>query len=456
MSPRSSSRARGSGPDIVRRGGQPGRPPGWSTSGPSTSTSRPAPASGWSGSSPASTSTGRPPTTTPTADAKPGIAAVARAATGGCLVHESPEDAPWLDGVDQLCDPSALTRFVVSRTLYRRFGRYAWWLLVPFGVALLLRVAVTPWLLGHLGNSLPGRAIRHAHTADLNDQLVVALVVALVVLIVLAVVLGLLSRRMWSILGGGALEEVRTEAAANDTARDDARRLVGRGYAGLITAATFRSELTNLGTGFYANVGATAEVVAEHRGRFGLPPVFLHSQWVSWVEIESGAELHVRLLLAHNELPSPSRLERLVTRGRDRGLAPPLAGGLLPGGRLVAARHRPPPGPPAHPAGAALGRPPPSSSPGSSTSSTPSPRPCAVASTPSSSSCPSGPARPPAPWWPWPASPSSPSAGASCAASAGPGGWPWSCWPAPSCSTWWRGPTSRSRSSPGPSWSSCW
>jgi lysylphosphatidylglycerol synthetase-like protein (DUF2156 family) len=261
---------------------------------------------------------GSPSGDAPTADAKPGVP-TSRGHHWRVPVQESPEDAPWLDGVDQLSDPSALTRFIVSRTLYRRFGRYAWWLLVPFGVALLLRLAVTPWLLGHLGNSLPGRAIRHAHTADLNDQLVVALGVAVVVLVVLAVVLGLLSRRMWSILGGGALEEVRTEAAANDTARDDARRLVGRGYAGLITAATFRSELTNLGTGFYANVGATAEVVAEHRGRFGLPPVFLHSQWVSWVEIESGAELHVRLLLAHNELASPSRLERLVTRGRIGG-----------------------------------------------------------------------------------------------------------------------------------------
>jgi len=254
----------------------------------------------------------------PTADTKPGIASGAGRHWHN-LVHESPDDAPWLHGVHQLCDPSALSRFVVSRTLYRRFGKYAWWLLVPFGVAVLLRVAVTPWLLGHLGSGLPARALRHAHAADLNDQLVIALLVALVVLAVLAVVLGLLSRRMWSILGGGALEEVRIEAGANDTARDDARRLVAQGYAGLITAATFRSELTNLGTGFYANVGATAEVVAEHKGRLGLPPVFLHSQWVSWVEIESGAELHVRMLLAHNELASPSRLERVVTRGRVGG-----------------------------------------------------------------------------------------------------------------------------------------
>ena len=137
---------------------------------------------------------------------------------------------------------------------------------MPFVVAGLLRVAVTPWVLGHLGSGLPARAIRHAHQADLGDQIVIALLVALVVLAVLALVLGLLSRRMWSILGGGALDEVQAQAGANDTARDAGRRLVGRGYAGLITAATFQSELTHLGMGFYANVGATAEVVEEHRG----------------------------------------------------------------------------------------------------------------------------------------------------------------------------------------------
>ncbi len=102
---------------------------------------------------------------------------------------------------------------MVSRTLYRRLGRYAWWLLVPFVVAGLLRVAVTPWVLGHLGSGLTARAIRHAHQADLADQALVAAGVALAVLVVLALVLGLLSRRMWSILGGGALETVQSEAA---------------------------------------------------------------------------------------------------------------------------------------------------------------------------------------------------------------------------------------------------
>ena len=50
------------------------------------------------------------------------------------FVHDSPDDAPWLEGVHQLCDPSTISRFVVSRTLYRRFGRFAWWLLVPYEV----------------------------------------------------------------------------------------------------------------------------------------------------------------------------------------------------------------------------------------------------------------------------------------------------------------------------------
>ena len=258
------------------------------------------------------------------ADTKPGAVATSPAGRHWrSLAPEAGEDAPWLEGLDHLSDPSALTRFMVSRTLYRRFGRYAWWLLVPFGVALLLRIAVTPWILQHLGSGLPARAIRRAHFADFQDQLAVAIGASVVVLAVLAVVLGLLSRRMWSILGGGALDEVRSEIGANDTARDDARRLVAQGYAGCISAATFNSELTDLGTGFYANVGATTEVVAERRGRLGLPPVFLHSQWVSWVELESGAELHVRMLLGHNELPSPSRLERLVGRGRAGGALHP-------------------------------------------------------------------------------------------------------------------------------------
>ncbi len=269
----------------------------------------------------------------PAPDTKPGIIGPSAAGRGWRnLAARSCDDAPWLVGLDRLSDPSSLTRFVVSRTLYRRLGRFAWWLLVPFVVAVLLRLAITPWVLGHVGSGLPGKAIRHAHQADLVDQIVVAAGVALVVLAVLALVLGLISRRMWSVLGGGTLDSVLTESGANDTARDTGRRLLARGYAGLITAATFEPELTHLGLGFYANVGATAEVVEEHRGLLGLPPVFVHSRRVSWVELEAGAALHVRMLLANSELPSPSRLERLANRGRHGGGLHPIVVASYPAG----------------------------------------------------------------------------------------------------------------------------
>ena len=66
-------------------------------------------------------------------------------------------------------------------------------------------------------------------------------------------------------------------------------------------------------------------MVDEHRGASGFHPCSSTSQRVSWVELETGAELHVRMLLASNELPSPSLLERMITRGREvRTLHPSL------------------------------------------------------------------------------------------------------------------------------------
>jgi len=46
----------------------------------------------------------------------------------------------WLEGIDRLADPAGLPRFVTSRLMYRRLGRYAWWLLVPIAVAVLARI----------------------------------------------------------------------------------------------------------------------------------------------------------------------------------------------------------------------------------------------------------------------------------------------------------------------------
>ena len=387
-------------PRADRRSSPPG---GSNSSARSTSTSRPPTGSGWSGSSPGSTPTPRaaaaprrssirPPTPSPAPSATRPPDAAWRS-----LAAQSTDDAPWLAGLNRLSDPSSLSRFVVSRTLYRRVGRYAWWLLVPFAVAALLRVAVTPWVLGHLGSGLPARA---SATPTRPTRW---------------------TRSWWPpwwpwsswpcwpwssacsaaacgrSSGGGALDAVRSEAGANDAARDAGRRLVGRGYAGLITAATFQSELTHLGVGFYANVGATGEVVEERRARLGLPPVFLQKQWVSWVELETGRRAPRAPPAGQQRAPLAQPPRAAGHPGRHRRRPAPVAGGVLPHRGVVAGRPRPEQGPPPHPPGPTVGIGAPSSSPASSTCSTPSRRRCGAGSTSCCSSCPSGPAWPPGP-----------------------------------------------------------
>ena len=59
----------------------------------------------------------------------------------------------------------------------------------------------------------------------------------------------------------------------------------------MIVGGALVSELTHLDAGFFASPGATAEVVHEHRGRFGLPPTFLHHRQASMVEVETGAHV---------------------------------------------------------------------------------------------------------------------------------------------------------------------
>ncbi|HZU81077.1 MAG TPA: phosphatidylglycerol lysyltransferase domain-containing protein, partial [Acidimicrobiales bacterium] len=51
-------------------------------------------------------------------------------------------------------------------------------------------------------------------------------------------------------------------------------------------------------------------------GRLGLPPVFLEHRQTSWMELETGAELHTRLLMARNDTSDGTVLERLVARYR--------------------------------------------------------------------------------------------------------------------------------------------
>ncbi len=238
------------------------------------------------------------------------------------------DDRPWLTGIERLEDPLAGRRFVTSRLLYRRLRRYLWAPpLVLAAVALLLRIEWVVDGLGHLFRSpRQQNALQRAYDASWFSRFLVTVLIAVALLAILAVIVAITSRGIWRALRGERLPPpwARNEAGTRPIAHvqleidgtealDFTRAAVALGASGVIAGGARVPELTHLDTGFFACPGATGEVVREHRAHVGLPPTFLHQRQESTIEIETGAELHVRLLLAEADLPLTTLGERLVT-----------------------------------------------------------------------------------------------------------------------------------------------
>jgi lysyl-tRNA synthetase class 2 len=210
--------------------------------------------------------------------------------------------AQWLRDTHELADATGFPSYVASRLTYRRMGRHLWWLLVPLAI-LALR---TPELVELLsGNATATAWSRRAQTAAVGVLLDLALV---------AVVVTYVLRRTWRMLSSLGLGE--RGSGQNAAARQRALELVEAGYCGLITGHTHRAELHTVRAGFYANPGSGTALVEAVRARFGLPPAYLRSHQVCWVECVMAQRLEVRLALGRAALPGANRLERLVTTGR--------------------------------------------------------------------------------------------------------------------------------------------
>jgi lysylphosphatidylglycerol synthetase-like protein (DUF2156 family) len=241
------------------------------------------------------------------------------------------DDRPWLAGMERLDDPRLAPRFVTSRLLYRRLRHYLWAPpLVLAGLALLLRLEVVIDGLGHVFHSpRQQRALQQAYDASWFSRLLVTIAIGIALLAVLAVVVAITSRGIWRALGGEGLPSpwssggARTQGARatahalltidGEDVLDVTRHAIAEGATGMIVGGALVAELTHLDTGFFASPGATSEIVHEHRGRFGLPPTYLHHRQASMIEVETGADLHIRLMHAEVDLPLATMGERLVT-----------------------------------------------------------------------------------------------------------------------------------------------
>src|SRR5262249_11863278 len=122
----------------------------------------------------------------------------------------------------------------------------------------------------------------------------------------------------------GALPWLSGSVRDNDVPRGVAVGLAAGGGAGPVLGHTRPSELTDLGGGaFYANCGAAGRVVERVDTWGGLPRVYGARQRCSWVELEAGSELRVRLWHGARDLPEQTLLERVASRRRSRAAWPP-------------------------------------------------------------------------------------------------------------------------------------
>ncbi|MGC8627213.1 MAG: bifunctional lysylphosphatidylglycerol flippase/synthetase MprF [Acidimicrobiales bacterium] len=222
----------------------------------------------------------------------------------------------WLAGIDDLDDPAALPRFVVSRLVYRQLGRRLWLLVLPFlAVVLALRLPVAPF---RATKDVAG-AIRASVAAVAVLELVVLLTIGLTFV-----------RQVWSAFSWRPCEP----KDLNEAGRARSRDLVDLGWAGLVSGCTGRPELSAQHLpapgspsqlGFYANPGCCSEVVSEtapRLGGLGLPSPFLAKRHLGWVEIDGGNELHARLMHKEQAVAGATLAERLLAGPPKRSCEP--------------------------------------------------------------------------------------------------------------------------------------
>ena len=216
------------------------------------------------------------------------------------------ESALWLSGVEHLADPASIPSFIASRLAYRKMARYLGWLAVPLALALAVKIPLVVAL-----------AERRGRAASLESWSRHLLMIAGVIFIDVALVgvtVAIGARQAWKALAGSLRALGSREG--NRAAEDEAETLIRAGHAGFITGHTHRAELRPVGNGFYANTGCCDEILVERPGRLGLPPVFGAEQERTWVELEAGGELRVRLHHTRSPQQCERLLERLVARRR--------------------------------------------------------------------------------------------------------------------------------------------
>jgi UDP-2,3-diacylglucosamine pyrophosphatase LpxH len=229
----------------------------------------------------------------------------------------------WLTGAHEMADPADFPSFLASRLVYRKLVRHLWWVVLA---PIVLFALVLPQV-GRVGNRYPD-ASRWLHDAQVLG------IGALVDIAIIALIIAIVSRRAWTSISALALSE--RGYGQNSAARERADELIGQGYIGYLSGHTHHPELHAHGDGFYGNTGSCTSVVEAIDTIYGMPPVYLRTQQLSWLEITavpaSGEDqeqaqsservraarpCHAQLKSARVELPGATRFERFLAAARN-------------------------------------------------------------------------------------------------------------------------------------------
>jgi UDP-2,3-diacylglucosamine pyrophosphatase LpxH len=225
----------------------------------------------------------------------------------------------WLTGAHEMADPADFPSFLASRLVYRKLSRHLWWLICA------------PVLL--FGVALPQVSRFRARYPDAGTWLHDAGILgygAVVDIAIIALIVALVTRRAWTSISALALAE--RGYGQNSAARERADELIAQGYTGYVSGHTHHPELHAHGDGFYANSGSCTSVVEAIDTMRGVPPVYLRTQQLSWLEMTAGSTLTVRLQSARVEMPGATRTERFMAAARNPHAARPCAVASWPAG----------------------------------------------------------------------------------------------------------------------------
>jgi UDP-2,3-diacylglucosamine pyrophosphatase LpxH len=212
----------------------------------------------------------------------------------------------WLNGAHEMADPADFPSFLASRLVYRKLTQHLWWLIL-LPIVLIGGLRVTDAI--DLRKNYPAGA-RWLHDGEILGY------GAAVDLAIIVIIIAIVSRRAWLSISALALAE--RGYGQNKAARERADQLIAEGYAGFLSGHTHHPELHAHGNGFYANAGSCTSVVEAIDTTRGMPPVYLRTQQVSWLELTAAEDQFSAILKsARVELAGATRIERFMAAARN-------------------------------------------------------------------------------------------------------------------------------------------